>query len=241
MTIEYDGTNYEGWQLQTRKRAKTIQAAIERILKKVLREKIKLIASGRTDSGVHAKAQVANFRTNSKISLRKLQWALNCLLPSDIAIIKIEEASLDFHSCFDAKSKLYSYTILNRSFRSALMRDRVYFYPYSLNVGVMQKAARALLGKHDFSSFQASGRKAKSALRTVKKIKVLRSGCFIRIDIEADGFLYNMVRNIAGTLLEIGRGRLEVRDMKRILRSRNRQLAGPTLPAEGLMLIKVNY
>jgi tRNA pseudouridine38-40 synthase len=213
-----------------------------------------LIASGRTDSGVHALGQVANFKTNSNIRLEKLQRALNGLLPEDICISKAEEKPLEFHSRFDAKSKLYRYMILNRAYPSALMRNTAYFYPFPLDVRLMQREAKALLGRHNFGAFCASGSSAKDTTRTIKNITIKKSAFrlspltfnlnerpLIIIDIEADGFLYNMVRNIAGTLIEIGRGRFKKGYLGRILRSMNRKNAGPTSPAHGLCLVEVKY
>jgi len=262
LEIEYDGTNYCGWQVQKGHQvrrspchqSKSIQETIEKTLRKILQEKIRLIASGRTDAGVHALRQVANLKTNSNIALDKLQRALNGNLPDDITINKIEEVDLDFHSRFAAKSKIYRYTILNRGWSSPLLRNTVYLYPYPLDIKLMQKEAQCLLGKHDFKSFCASGTSAKDTARTIKKITVKRAFCELRtmnheqkdanliiIDIEADGFLYNMVRNIVGTLIEIGRGRFPKGSLKKILLTKNRRIAGPTVPARGLCLIKVNY
>jgi len=240
LTIEYDGKNYAGWQCQ-KSRIKTLQQTIEKAIQRILRHKIKIIASGRTDAGVHAQAQVVNFKIDSSIPLEKLQKGLNAVLPDDIAVTKVEEAGLDFHSRFSAKSKAYRYTILNRACRPALLRDRVYFLPYPLNLRLMQKEARVLLGRHNFQSFQAQAKKEIDSTRTIKKLRVIRKGDFIYIDIEADGFLYNMARNIIGTLIEVGRGRFPEGRLRKILESRNRKLAGPTVPARGLSLIKVNY
>ena len=261
LTVEYDGTNYCGWQIQNRRVSKSIQETIEKTLSKILQEKIRLIASGRTDAGVHAQAQVANFKTKSNISSEKLQKALNGLLPSDISISKTDEAAPDFHSRFAAKSKVYHYSILNRKFPSALLRNRVYFYPYPLALKLMHQEARCLLGRHDFKAFCASGGSSKDTIRTIKKITIrktnyglwampacrqgrdygLNNGPLIVIDIEADGFLYNMARNIVGTLMEIGRGRFPKGSLKKILNSKDRKLAGPTVPACGLCLLKVKY
>jgi len=240
LTIEYKGTNYAGWQCQKSK-VKTIQEAIENILQKILQEKIRLIASGRTDAGVHAQAQVANFKTNSDIALKKLQRALNSLLPEEIVISKAEEVPLGFHSRFAAKSKVYRYTILNQPNPSAFLRDTVYFYPFSLDASLMQREARVLLGRHNFKSFQAADNIERNPVRTVKKIKITKEKKLIYIDIESDGFLYNMVRNIVGTLIEIGRGRLPQGSLRAVLLSRNRKYAGPTVPARGLCLVNVKY
>lgn len=242
LEIEYDGTNYCGWQIQNRNKTKSsIQETLEKTLRKILQEKIKLIASGRTDAGVHAQAQVANFKTNSSISLTKLQRALNGLLPDDLVITNIEEAGLGFHSRFDAKSKVYRYTILNRAYPCAHLRNSVYFYPLPLNVKLMQNESKVLLGKHNFRSFRSAGSQERNPVRTIKKLKISQDNPFIYIDIEADGFLYNMVRNIVGTLIEVGRGKFKKSKLRAILFSRNRSLAGPTLPARGLCLMKVNY
>lgn len=242
LTLEYDGTNYCGWQVQSRnKRKKSIQEALEKTLRKILQEKIKLIASGRTDAGVHAKAQVANFHTRSQIPPDKLQRAANSLLPKDIVITKIEAVHKGFHSRFDAKSKLYRYAILNRPYPSARLRNTVYFYPHPLNIKLMQGESGVLLSRHNFKSFQASEKKKRNPVRTIKKIKVTKDKDLICIDIEADGFLYNMVRNIAGTLIEVGRGRLKKGELKKILLAKDRRLSGPTVPAKGLFLMKVNY
>lgn len=241
LTIEYDGTDYAGWQSQKRRGSKTIQEEIEKAIEKITREKVKLIGSGRTDAGVHALAQVANFKTDSGIAAEKLQKALNAVLPEDIAITKVEAAGLDFHSRFLAKSKAYRYTILNRSCRSALFKEKAYFLPYPLNLRLMQKEAKSLLGRHDFRSFQAKGKKERGAIRTVKSLKIRRDGDFIHIEIEADGFLYNMVRNIVGTLIEVGRGKMPEGSTGRILRAKDRKVAGPAVPARGLCLLKVRY
>lgn len=242
LEIEYDGTDYCGWQTQSRNKCKkSIQEVIEKALRKILRKKIKLSGSGRTDSGVHASSQVANFNTDSGIPCDKLRLALNGALPEDISVSKVEEANNNFHSRFSAKSKIYRYTILNRRYRSALLRGWVYFYPHPLDLKVMQDEARSLLGRHDFSAFRAADKLERQAVRTIKKIKVSGKDGLVHIDIEADGFLYNMVRNIVGTLVEVGRGRFNKGCVKRILDSGDRRLAGPTLPACGLCLMKVKY
>jgi len=246
LEIEYAGTNYCGWQVQRRqkakgKRQKSIQEIIEKTLHRILQEKVRLIASGRTDSGVHAQGQIANFKTTSGIPLEKLQRALNGLLPQDITIKSIKQVPLDFHSRFAAKSKAYRYSILNRLYPSVFLRNRVYFYPYPLDIKIMQTEAKVLLGRHDFKAFKASGSITERTVRTIKRIKISKEGDLIHVDIEADGFLYNMVRNIVGTLIEIGRARFPKGSLKRILASRNRKLAGPTAPPGGLCLLAVRY
>lgn len=241
LEIEYDGSAYAGWQVQSKARGKTIQQIIEETLRKVIRERVKLIVSGRTDAGVHALGQVANFYTHSAMPLSRLKLALNGLLPEDIKVAAIKEAKPYFHSRFSAKLKIYRYSILNRAHSSPLVRKTVYFYPHPLNVKLMQQEAQALLGKHDFSAFRASQGAKRNPVKTIKKISVAKKGDFIYITVEADGFLYNMVRNIAGTLIEVGRGRFPKGSLKKILRSGNRRLAGPTAAACGLCLLKVRY
>ncbi|MGD0336519.1 MAG: tRNA pseudouridine(38-40) synthase TruA [Candidatus Omnitrophota bacterium] len=241
LEIEYDGTNYCGWQVQNNSRKKSIQGTIEKSLRKILREKIRLIVSGRTDAGVHALAQVANFRTHSEIASGQLQRALNGNLPADIRIRKIKEVDPDFHSRFQAKSKTYRYSILNQPYSPVFLRHTAYLYSYPLDIGLMRKEARILLGRHDFRSFQAADKKERSSVRSIKSIRVGKKGQLIYFDMEADGFLYNMVRNIAGTLIEIGRGRFPSGYMKKVLSQKDRRLAGQTAPAKGLCLIKVKF
>ncbi|MBL7155917.1 MAG: tRNA pseudouridine(38-40) synthase TruA [Candidatus Omnitrophica bacterium] len=241
VTIAYDGTRYAGWQIQ--KNAKTIQGEIEKALRKILGEKCHLIGAGRTDSGVHARAQVANFKTNKKIPTAKLQTALNVHLPKDTRIVSIKKVPLKFHAQFNAKSKLYRYTILNSRIDDPFT-ERFYFkVPYKLDLALMKKEAKTLLGKHDFKSFQAKSDRSpiKSTVRTIKRLSIKKTGDFIHIDIEGNGFLHNMVRNIVGTLIEIGRGYLAESNMKKIIALKDRRKAGPTAPAKGLALEKIIY
>ena len=248
LEIEYDGTNYYGWQVQNNPRSsvhgpqkRTIQQTIENALQKILQQKVKLVCSGRTDTGVHAKAQIANFKTKSLVALAKLHLSLNALLPEDIAVKKVSQAPDDFHSRFSVKSKTYRYIIFNNTHRSALSRNFVHFCRYPLNLEIMRCEAKSFLGRHDFSSFCASAGRAKNPVKTIKKITIAKFKGLIYIDIEADGFLYNMVRNIVGTLIDAGRGRLGRYVCKKILISKNRRLAGATAPAKGLYLLKVKY
>jgi len=240
LTIEYDGTRYAGWQFQPG--CKTIQATIEQALKKILKEKVNLIASGRTDAGVHAEEQVANFRTKSGLSQEKIKNALNHNLPGDIVIKACHQAPLNFNARFDAKSKVYRYVLHNGPTRIAINRQYVYRVPYFIDVELMKKEAKLLLGKKNFKSFHASGRKVKDFTRCIKRIDIKKDkGDFITIDIEANGFLYNMVRNIVGTLVEVGRLKRPVGSTRDVLKARDRSFAGPTMPAKGLCLIKVRY
>lgn len=248
LEIEYDGTNYCGWQVQNgrslsvvSRQKKSIQEVIEKALQQIFQEKIKIIGSSRTDAGVHARCQVANFLTNSAISLTKLHEALNALLPEDITVRKALLARMDFNSRFSAKSKTYRYTILNSKHRSAFMRNHAYFLRYPLDLKLIKKEAHELLGKHNFSAFCASQGKFKNPNKIIKKIKVSRKDNLITLEIEADSFLYNMVRNIVGTLIEIGRGKFKKGSLKRILLSKDRRLAGARAPAKGLCLERVKY
>ncbi len=243
--IAYDGTNFCGWQVQRHKaqdkRRRSIQEVIEEALRKIAHKEIKLTCSGRTDAGVHAQGQVANFNLDLKIPLSGLKAALNSLLPDEITVLKISRAKDNFHSRFSAKSKAYRYTILNSRQRDSFSKNFVCFCDYPLDLALMRKEARALLGRYDFSGFCASAGKKKNPLKNIKRISVKKQGDRIYIDIEADGFLYNMVRNIVGTLIEVGRGKFPPGSIKNILARGDRRLAGPTAPAQGLMLLRVDY
>lgn len=239
LIISYDGTNYAGWQSQAN--AKTVQQALESALKKITGRSVRAKASGRTDSGVHARYQVVNFRTKSGLSLQRIKDALNSLLPEDILINSAEEAHADFDAQRCAASKHYRYTVTTSSFVDPFIRHFVARFSYPLDLRTMRKAAARLVGRHDFKAFQASGSIEKNTVRTIKKISIERKGDLLYIDIWADGFLYNMARTIAGTLLEIGRGKLPECRTYEILKTRSRPLAGPTAPAKGLCLMKVGY
>jgi tRNA pseudouridine38-40 synthase len=242
LTLQYDGTNYLGWQIQSSSPA-TIQAIVEKTLERILQEKVRVIAAGRTDTGVHARRQIANFKTHNPLSLRKLQHALNALLPDDIKIVSVSTAAPDFHSRFSAKEKTYQYTILNRPHNDVFVRHQVYHYSIAkLDTARMRAAARLLTGKHDFTSFKKTGTsRSRSNVRLIKRIGIARKGSSIIIQVTGEGFLYKMVRGIVGTLIEIGRGRRPVESVRGILSARNRTCAGPTAPALGLCLLRVRY
>ncbi|MEE8317990.1 MAG: tRNA pseudouridine(38-40) synthase TruA [Candidatus Omnitrophota bacterium] len=242
LTIEYDGTRFCGWQRQTsRGRSRTVQEEIEKAAKKLFGKKIKLMGAGRTDSGVHAEGQVANFKVDSDLPLRNIKRGLNSLLPRDIAICSIEAKGPSFHARFDAKGKLYRYTILNKKERSPLWKRYTTFCSYGLDINAMRKAARYFIGRKDFRSFQASDKRNGNSVRTVKRLNLISKGSLIEIYIQADGFLYNMVRNIAGTLIDVGRGRIAPEETRDILSKTYRPAAGQTAPSKGLCLIKVFY
>lgn len=242
LSIRYDGTRYGGWQSQSN--SNTIQDEIVRALKKITGEKVNLIGSGRTDAGVHAMGQVANFKTRSRIPLDRLQMALNSHLPKDIVVWRVENAVAKFDSQKNAKSKLYRYTISNGNFVDPFIRHFAAKYFYRLNIDSMKKAAGYLLGRHNLKSFTAKDGGYdgnKDYVRRIKKIKIEKSGNLVYIDIEADGFLYNMARNIVGTLIEAGRGKIKTGAMRDILSKKDRAFCGPTAPAKGLCLMKVRY
>jgi tRNA pseudouridine38-40 synthase len=239
LIISYDGTRYAGWQSQ--KNAVAIQQVLESVLKKITGRPVKLKGAGRTDAGVHARYQVANFKTNSKLPLKSIKAALNSILPEDILINSIEEPAGSFDSQRCAKSKHYRYTVTTSRFVDPFIRHFVARFSYPLDMASMRRAAAFLVGKHDFKAFQAAGSQEKNTVRTIKKINVEGRGDLVYIDVWADGFLYNMVRTISGTLLEIGRGKLPVSRMEEILGAKKRVLAGPTAPAKGLCLMKIEY
>jgi tRNA pseudouridine38-40 synthase len=240
LLIEYDGTNYQGWQVQAK--GLTIQGVIEEKLTLLTGEKIGLIGSGRTDAGVHALGQVASFKTKSRMETRTLRKALNSLLPPDIVIQKVEEVEENFHARKNPKSKVYEYRILNREVRSPFHRVYAWHIPQRLNFKEMERAARMLIGEHDFSCFRSVGTPTKTTVRKIFRAewKRNREG-FLLFEIEGNGFLKQMVRAIVGTLVEVGKGRVSVEGFREILELKDRSKAGPTAPARGLFLKEVKY
>ncbi|MDH4163628.1 MAG: tRNA pseudouridine(38-40) synthase TruA [Nitrospirota bacterium] len=241
IVLEYDGTNYHGWQSQEGSGKTTIQQTIEKALHELCGEKVKITSSGRTDAGVHAFGHVANFNVVSLLPPSAWAPALNRLLPADIRVLFSGEVPGDFHARFSAQGKIYCYRILNRKAPSALYRDRVWNVDRKLNVSAMRRAAEVLIGRHDFSSFRSSGCGAKTAIRTLKTLSVTKHGDLVEIRLEADAFLMHMARNIVGTLVEAGLGRFSASDVSRILKAKDRTKAGKTAPACGLYLQEVHY
>ncbi|MDI6763246.1 MAG: tRNA pseudouridine(38-40) synthase TruA [Thermodesulfobacteriota bacterium] len=240
LLIEYDGTNYLGWQVQAK--GPTIQGMIEEKLKQLTGEGVRLIGSGRTDAGAHAIGQVAHFKTRSEMDLRSIQRALNSLLPHDIVIKRVEEAKEDFHARKHARSKIYEYRILNQPIRSVFHRGYAWHIPQKLDWEEIKKATQKLVGEHDFSSFRSTGTPTKTAVRKVFRAKWKKGrDDLIRFEIEASGFLKQMVRAIVGTLVEVGKGKISSEEFQRILESKDRKEAGPTAPAQGLFLKEVKY
>ncbi len=240
LVIEYDGTNYHGWQIQKKK--KTIQGIIELQLKRITGEDIKLIASGRTDAGVHALGQVANFKTNSDLEPSVIRKALNSLLPEDIYIKNAEYVSLDFHARYKAKSKVYEYRILNREEPDIFNRRYHWHVIPELDIEKMKQALSLLIGTHDFSSFMSSKSSTKNPVRTVMRADLIEGkDGYLRIIMEANGFLKHMVRNIVGTVVQLGYGKINLNDFKEIFSSKDRRMAGKKAPAKGLFLVEVKY
>jgi len=239
LTIEYDGTNYHGWQRQVN--ALSVQQLIENSIEKITGERAKLIGAGRTDTGVHAFGQRANFKTGTRINTARIPPALNSQLPPDIRIVKAVDVNLDFHARYDAVSKKYRYKIYNAGVPSAIYRNYSCFIPESLNFDLMKEASKHITGSRDFSSFCSSGSLVKSKVRNVQLLELERSGRMIEMTIQADGFLYKMVRIIAGTLVEVGKGNIMPSHIENILDKKDRRLAGPTLPPQGLFLVEVLY
>jgi tRNA pseudouridine38-40 synthase len=241
LILEYDGTNYHGWQSQTGSGKQTIQETVERAISSLTHEEESVVSSGRTDAGVHALGQVANFKTRSAIPASAWAPALNHVLPADIRVLASEEAPIDFHARYSARTKIYKYRVLNRRAPTSLYRNYAWHINLPLNIARMRRAAFVFLGRHDFSSFRGSGCNAKSPVRTMKSMVIRKSGDFIELWLEADAFLQYMVRNITGTLAEVGLGRFSPEDVKRILDSKDRTAAGKTAPPQGLYLVRVNY
>ncbi|MDE1920712.1 MAG: tRNA pseudouridine(38-40) synthase TruA [Candidatus Omnitrophica bacterium] len=242
ITLEYDGASFCGWQSQGQGE-RTVQDELEGVFLKIFKKPVKAVASGRTDSGVHARGQVVSFKASTRMKALEIKRALNGHLPPDIAVHEALEVEEGFHAQYSVKEKTYRYTILNRPWRSAFLRDRALFYPYPLNMSRMRKAAGYLIGRHDFKTFQAHDpeRSERRTVRTIKNIVIKRDGELIHVDMTADGFLYKMVRNIAGTLLAVGSGHLAPKEMPGILKARDRKKARDTAPAHGLCLMRVQY
>ena len=239
LKIEYDGKDFNGWQKQPTKL--NIQGEIERAIKDITGEEIDLIASGRTDAGVHAIGQVANFKTNSNIPVEKFPIAINTKLKRSIRILEAQEVDERFHSRYNCKKKTYRYVINNSENGTAIYRNLEYNFSQKLNVEKMNEAAKYFLGEHDFKGFKASGTSSKSSVRTIYEAKVYKENNRVIIELSGNGFLYNMVRIISGTLIEVGLGKIAPEDIADIIKSGDRERAGKTLPPQGLYLVKVEY
>lgn len=239
MVLQYDGTSYHGWQRQ--KQEITLQGVIEEKIRIITGEFSTLIASGRTDAGVHALGQVCHFLTNSAIAPEALRKGLNSLLPDDILIREVQEAPADFHARYSARSKVYEYRILNRPQPDPFLRFYSWHVPFRLNGDAMKECLSLLRGKHDFSSFRSSGSENVNPTREMILADLRVEDGMLRFQFEADGFLRHMVRNIVGTLVEVGEGKRDPEAFGKILESKDRQKAGVKSPPQGLYLVTVRY
>ena len=239
LVVAYDGTNYRGWQIQNN--GETIESMLNRAISSLTGEDIHVMGSSRTDSGVHAMGNVAVFDTEARMAADKFSYALNQRLPEDIRIQMSEEVEPDFHPRYCDSEKTYEYRILNRKFPVPTERLYSYFYHYKLDVDKMREATSYLIGRHDFASFCGSGAQVKTTIRTVTGIEVFRDGDIVTIRVSGTGFLYNMVRIISGTLIEIGNGQYPPERMQKILDAKDRSAAGPTAPAQGLTLMGIQF
>ncbi|WP_312814666.1 tRNA pseudouridine(38-40) synthase TruA [Sedimentibacter sp.] len=239
LKISYDGTQYHGWQTQLNRA--TVQETIEQAICVVMKQKVNLTGSGRTDSGVHALGQVANFAADTNIPEEKIKIALNSILPNDIRIIDSVDVPIEFNSRFDAHDKTYMYQIYNNSVWSPFYSRYSCFVPVSMEFDKMVEAAKHLVGTHDFKGFMAAGSDVKTSIRTVYETELIKEDQLIRFYINGNGFLYNMVRIIAGTLIDIGKGTKSINCIEEAIINRDRTLLGQTAPAQGLFLMSVNY
>ena len=243
LTLAYDGAAYAGWQVQSKRNS--IQGVVEAAIAKITGKPTRLTASGRTDAGVHALGQVVAFRTNSRLAPEVLMRALNAELPRDIAVLDASEAPEGFHATLSAKRKRYRYLIYDGPVRDVFRRGTAWHCPRKLDAEAMHRAAQALRGTHDFSSFQTQGSPRKSPVRTIYEISVRRGfdgdPHLVAIEIEADGFLYNMVRAIVGSLARVGLHARSEDWIGNVLAARDRRAAGPTAPPHGLFLVEVKY
>ena len=239
LIIEYDGKGFNGWQKQPDRL--NIQGEIEKAIEEITGEKVDLTASGRTDAGVHSLGQTANFKTDSKIPTEKFAKAINSRLKKSIVIKSAEEVDEKFHSRYSVKSKTYRYIINNSENGTAIYRGLEYHVPMKLDYEKMNEAIKYFIGEHDFKAFKASGTSSKSSVRTIYNAEVYEEGDRVFIELTGNGFLYNMVRIIAGTLVDVGIGKIEPNEIPEIIKMQRRENAGKTLPPNGLYLMKVMY
>jgi tRNA pseudouridine38-40 synthase len=264
LTVAYDGRAYAGWQIQPDE--PTVQGTLQATWHKLTQESVNITAAGRTDAGVHALGQVVGVSTQTRLTNDDLHRALNALLPEDIAVVSVEDGPEDFHATYDAVGKRYRYHIHNARAPSVFDRHYAWYYSHPLDAVAMHEAAQALVGRHDFSSFETAGSERPDSIRTVFELTVTRgdwpgtiaamvvrsprsklclspslSADKVTIDVAGDGFLYNMVRTIVGTLVEVGAGKRDIGWPKKVLAARDRRAAGQTAPPHGLFLVSVDY
>lgn len=242
LTMEYDGGRYDGWQrLGKNSGQTTIQGKLEEVLSKMTEETVEIDGSGRTDAGVHAYGQVANFHTKSTMKCYEIKHYLNRYLPRDIAVYRVDDVDERFHSRLNVQSKKYLYRIAIGEVQNVFTRKYTFYCFDQLDVPAMKKAASFLIGKHDFKAFSSVKRTTKSTVREITSIDITKDDKEVQIYVEGNGFLHNMVRIIAGTLIEVGKGQRKAEEMKEILESCDREKAGVTAPAQGLFLVEVKY
>ena len=239
LTMSYDGTNYHGWQRQ--KNGITIQEVLEGVLSQMFGTQTIVTGCSRTDAGVHAKTYVCSFCGETTIPTDKIPFVLNTMLPPDIRVYKCENAPQTFNARFQTVTKAYEYKIINRDFADPLLRNFAWHYPIRLDIAKMQRAAEIIRGRHDFAAFCAAGSSVKTTVRNLTQLSVNKDGDIITVRAAADGFLYNMVRIIVGTLVYVGNGKLSENDIKELIEKKDRRLMGITAPPQGLSLVEVNY
>ncbi|WP_432404425.1 tRNA pseudouridine(38-40) synthase TruA [Wukongibacter sp. M2B1] len=239
LTIAYDGTNYSGWQRQNN--ARTVQGVIEKKIRAITKQEIQIHGSGRTDAGVHALNQIASFTAEISIPTNKFAFVLNNALPSDIVIKEVEEMDMDFHARYSAKGKKYIYKIYNGVIRNPLYANYSYFVSKNIDVNKIIEASKYFIGEHDFKGFMSSGSNVKNTIRTIYNIDVYQKDEFIILEYKGNGFLYNMVRIITGSLLDVSSGKIMMENLDYIIKSKDRRNARHKAPPQGLYLAKVYY
>ncbi len=240
LVIEYDGSRYDGWQ-RLKDSEQTIQGKIEKVLNEMTGSSVEIIGSGRTDAGVHAKNQIANFKTKSSMSIRDIHNYMNHYLPQDIVVKEVKEVSDRFHSRYNAQQKKYTYYVWNHRIPSAFQRKYSYYFPETLDLQRMEAAANQLLGTHDFIGFSSVKKAKKSTVRTIEGITIVQNNHMLEFSFIGDGFLHNMIRILMGTLLEIGTREKDISCIDEIFTSKTRAMAGKTAPSQGLFLEEVYY
>mgnify|MGYP002868992738 CR=1 FL=1 len=240
LLLQYEGTKYQGWQRQ-QSTDHTIQGKLETLLSKMCKETIEIQGSGRTDAGVHALGQVANFHTNSEMTVEEMQTYMNTYLPEDIAVLQVTEAGPRFHSRLNASGKHYIYRVINSGIPDVFLRRYAIRVPEKLDLDAMRKAAAYLCGEHDFKSFTSSKKGKKSTVRRIDSIEITQEDTLLTFSFQGNGFLHHMIRILMGTLLEVGKGERSPESIPELLDAKNRELAGPLMPAKGLTLVEIFF